>query len=64
MDGKVKIIPKITSNDSGREQREYIIVVKRHCEWYSYVVLIKEVFQNWRVCDHIKDQRIKGMDGV
>ena len=29
------------------------IVVKRHYEWYSDVVLIKEVLQNWRVCGHI-----------
>ena len=45
-------------------KREYITVVKRHCEWYSHVVLMKDVLQTWRVFGNIKDQRIKGMYGV
>jgi len=70
-DWKGKIIRKIMSNHSGRELSDVcsvkgnnyiIIVVKRHCEWYSYVnVLIKEVLQNWKVCGHIKDQSLKDM---
>ena len=62
-DGKGKIISKITSNNSGRELSDVCSVKGNiqlserdiYCEWYSYVLLIKEVFQNWRVCDHIKD---------
>ena len=39
-------------------------VVKRHCKSYSYVVLIKGILQNWRVCGHVKDRSIKDTYGV
>ena len=59
-DWKGKIIPKIMSN-SGRELSDVCSVKGTYnCR----KVTLRVVLQNWMVCDHIKDQRIKGMYAI